>query len=125
MVDSRFSETRAVYKLAIQTFMYETLPNFYMQELCIPATHLATVLLQLFKDREALWKSCVKGKTAKTLNADKEKAPALVVDALKLGAFLARGLEKQAIKDDDRTFLVAFPGYDVRQVPTIRSDGII
>jgi hypothetical protein len=125
MVDSRFSDTRAIYKLAILTFIHETLPKTYMTELCIPAAHLATVLLQLYKDREALWKSCVKGKPAKTLNADKETAPALVVDALKQGAFLARGLEKQVVSDEDRTFLVAFPGYDVRQVPSTRSNGII
>ena len=42
-----------------------------------------------------------------------------------LGAFLYRGKEPRVIKDDDRTFLVAFPGYDVRQVPATRSDGII
>jgi hypothetical protein len=125
MVDSRFSDTRALYKLAILKFLQETLPKNWVKEFCIPLPHIATVLLQLYKDREASWQSCKKGKPAKTLFAEKEKAPALVLNAFVLGAFLYRGKEPRVIKDDDRTFLVAFPGYDVRQVPATRSDGII
>ena len=125
MVDSRFSETRALYKKAIEQFLTETLPKNWVEEYCIPVAHLATVLLQLYKDREAAWQSCKKGKPVKTLFAEKERAPALVLNPFKLGAFLARGKENKLLKDEDRTFLVALPGYDVRQVPATRSQGII
>ena len=122
MVDCRTADTRSVYKMAILEFIFEYLPKTWMEEYCIPAAHLATVLLQLFKDREAMWKSYPhKIKNAKAIsNPDKEKALALVLNATKLGDYLNRGKEPP-IKEEDRIFMVAFPGYVVRDVPATRN----
>ena len=122
MVDCRTADTRSVYKMAISEFIFEYLPKTWMEEYCIPAAHLATVLLQLFKDRETMWKSYPsKHKNAKAIsNPDKEKARALVLNAIKLGDYLNRGKEPP-IKEEDRIFMVAFPGYVVRDVPATRN----
>ena len=75
----------------------------------------------MFKDREEEWKSCKKGKKS-ILSTDKDKAPALIYDAHKHGEFLKIG--KINVIQGDKTFLVAFPGYDVRQVAATRKTGI-
>ena len=93
----------------------------YIRPFYVPIAHLATVLLEMYKDREEEWKSCKKGKKS-ILSTDKDKAPAIIYDAHKHGEFLKIG--KFNVIQGDKTFLVAFPGYDVRQVAAIRKAGI-
>jgi Ni,Fe-hydrogenase maturation factor len=77
------------------------------------------VLLQVFKKREASWKECKEGQKAETLNPlMKEQTPVLIVDALKYGAFLR--MPKRIIKPEEKTFKVAFPGCDVKDLPAFR-----
>ena len=49
----RFSETRALYKAAVLESLEEYLPMHYIKDHQIPVAHLATVLLRVYKDREA------------------------------------------------------------------------
>ena len=89
----------------------------------IPIAHLATVLLHVFKKREASWKECKEGPKAETLiPLMKEQTPVFIVDALKFGAFLR--MPKKLINADDKTFKVAFPGYDVKDLPAFRKKAI-
>ena len=97
--------------------------GFYIKEHNIPIAHLATVLLQVFKNREATWKACKKGAKVETLTQlQKEQTPVLVVDALKFGAFLK--MPKRLLSAPEKTFLVAFPGYDVKDFPAFRKKAI-
>jgi Ni,Fe-hydrogenase maturation factor len=77
------------------------------------------VLLQVFKKREASWKDCKEGQKAETLTPlMKEQTPVLIVDALKYGDFLR--MPKRIIKAEEKTFKVAFPGCDVKDLPAFR-----
>jgi hypothetical protein len=82
------------------------------------------VLLQVFKDREAIWKSCRKGVTTKGLSQkEKEEAPVIITNALEHEAFLNIGPNIK-IPEDQKTFLVAFPGYDVSSLPAFRKKSL-
>ena len=90
----------------------------------MPYAHLASVLLQMHLELEAQYYEKKKGPNAANLTAEKkETTPALVIDALKLGAFLnipGKGI----IEEEKKLFLVAFPGFDIRKVPVTRDAGI-
>ena len=47
----------------------------------------------------------------------------LVLDALKLGAFITAPA-KAEIPPDDKLFLIAFPGFDITKVAAARDKGI-
>jgi len=49
--------------------------------------------------------------------------PVLVLDAFSHSRFLF--LEKGDLPVEDKTFLVAFPGYDVTQLPAARAKAIV
>jgi hypothetical protein len=90
----------------------------------MPYAHLATVLLKMYKDFEDQYHAKKKGPKAINITAEKkETTPALIIDALKLGSFLNIG-GKGIIEEEKKLFLVAFPGFDVRQVPATRDAGI-
>jgi hypothetical protein len=123
MSDHRFADMRALYRGAVLEFLKEYLPKQYIHDHQIPFAHLATVLLKLHKDRETAWESCKEGKDPLTLTqAQKTKTPVLILNALDQGAFLHLGKMEPAA--DQKTFLLAVPGYDVRQVPAVRNKGI-
>jgi hypothetical protein len=123
MSDHRFADMRALYRVAVLEFLKEYLPKQYIHDHQIPFAHLATVLLKLHKDRETAWESCKEGKDPLTLTqAQKTKTPVLILNALDQGAFLHLGKMEPAA--DQKTFLLAVPGYDVRQVPAVRNKGI-
>ena len=80
---------------------------------------LATVLLQIYKNRETSWKSCTEGPKVETLTqVQKEETPVLILDGLKYGDFLA--LPKGTYTAEEKTFKVAFPGFDVKDFPAFR-----
>ena len=97
--------------------------NFYFKKHNIPIAILATVLYQIFKNRETFWKSCIEGPKVETLTQlQKEKTPVLILDGLKYGAFFR--LPKRAITAEENTFKVAFPGIDVKDFPAFRKRAI-
>ena len=99
------------------------MPTQYINDHQIPFAHLATVLLKLHKDRETAWESCKEGKDPLTLTqTQKAKTPVLVLNALDQGAFLHLGKMEPAVAQ--KTFMLAVPGYDVRQVAAVRDKGI-
>ena len=103
MVDNRLSIARSIYLAAIKKFHMEDLLNFYIRKHRIPIALLATVLLQVFKNRESSWKECKEGLKAETLSSkDKEQTPVFIVDALKFGAFL--NMPKRTIIANEKTF---------------------
>jgi hypothetical protein len=54
---------------------------------------------------------------------DKDLRPALILEALRMGTFFGVG-PKQAIDEEARTFLAAFPGFNISKVPAARDKGI-
>jgi hypothetical protein len=89
----------------------------------MPYAHLAFVLLQMYHELETQYREKKKGPNAANLAAEKkETTPALVIDALKLGTFLGTG--KTTIDEENKLFLIAFPGFDIRKVPVTRDGGI-
>ena len=90
----------------------------------MPHAHLATVLLKMHEDFEASYESPKRGPNANTLTPEqKESTPVLVLDALKLGAFITAPA-KAEIPPDEKLFLIAFPGFDITKVPGARDKGI-
>ena len=119
MVDNRFATARSIYSDAVRRFLIEDMGNFYIKQHNIPIAHLATVLSQIFKNREAQWKSCKEGPKAETLTQlEKEETHALIVDGLKYGAFFR--MPKRTLQPEEKTFKVAFPGFDVSSLPAFR-----
>ena len=119
MSDLRFSETRALYKAAVLEFLEEHLPTHYIKDHQIPVAHLASVLLRLQMDRETAWESCKEGKDPLTLTqTQKAKTPVLVLNSLDQEAFLHLGKMEPA--PEQKTFMLAVLGYDMRQVPAVR-----
>ena len=53
----------------------------------------------------------------------KGERPALILEALRMGTFFCIG-PKHAIGEEQRTFLVAFPGLNISKVPAARDKGI-
>ena len=47
--------------------MLEDIFNFYIKQHQLPMAMLATVLLQIYKNRETSWKSCTEGRKVETL----------------------------------------------------------
>ena len=123
MVDNRFATARSIYSDAVHRFLLEDMGNFYIKEHNIPIAHLGTVLSQVFKNRETYWKSCKEGPKAETLNPlQKEETHALIVDGLKYGAFFR--MPKRTLQPEEKTFQVAFPGFDVSSLPAFRKKAI-
>ena len=90
----------------------------------MPHAHLATVLLKMYEDLEASYESPTRGPNANTLTPElKESTPVLVLDALKLGAFLSAPANAE-FSPDDKAFLIAFPGFDITKVAAARDKGI-
>ena len=73
MVDNRPAEIRAFYKDAIYDF-YCLVDKEYTKESCMPAVHLATVLLKMYSDLEACYYGKQKGAKAVNLSEEKKKA---------------------------------------------------
>ena len=71
MVDNRPAEIRAFYKDAIYDFYY-LVDKEYTKESCMPADHLATVLLKMYSDLEACYYSKQKGPKAVNLTEEKK-----------------------------------------------------
>lgn len=55
MVDNRTSETRAIYKDAINDFIYGWLNKWYIDDHWMPLVHLATVLVKMHKDLDDVY----------------------------------------------------------------------
>jgi hypothetical protein len=121
MVDCRGPEMRALYRKAAHEFLTEWLPNTFVKDHHIPHAHLATVLLQMHEDRQT---ACEFGKKLQDplplTQVEKAKIPVLVLDAFLQASFL-QDEKKTNLPDKDRTFLVAFPGFDMSQVPAARA----
>ena len=119
MVDCRGPEMRALYAKAALEFLKKYLGTFITDH-HIPLAHLATALLQLHDDRQT---ACECGKNTQDplplTQVEKEKIPVLVLDAFNHAKFLHD--ETKAAPEKDRTFLVAFPGFDMSQVPAARA----
>jgi hypothetical protein len=124
MVDCRGPEMRALYRKAAHEFLTEWLPNTFVKDHHIPHAHLATVLLQMHEDRQT---ACEFGKKLQDplplTQVEKAKIPVLVLDAFQQASFLQHE-SKAELPDDKRTFLVAFPGFDMSQVPAARAKDI-
>jgi hypothetical protein len=121
MVDCRGPEMRALYRKAAHEFLTEWLPNTFVKDHHIPHAHLATVLLQLHEDREKACESGVDLQDPLPLTqVEKAKIPVLVLDAFQQASFL-QDEKKTNLPDKDRTFLVAFPGFDISQVLATRA----
>ena len=71
MVDNRTAEIRALYKEAIYDF-FTYLDREFTKESCMPAVHLATVLLKMHSDLEACYHNNHKGPKAVNLTEDKK-----------------------------------------------------
>ena len=71
MVDNRTAEIRALYKDAIYDFFYN-LDREFVNENCMPAVHLATVLLKMHSDLEACYYNNQKVPKAVNLTEDKK-----------------------------------------------------
>ena len=121
MVDCRGPEMRALYRKAAHEFLTEWVPNTFIKHHHIPHAHLATVLLQLHEDRQKACESGVDLQDPLPLTqVEKAKIPVLVLDAFLQASFL-QDEKKTNFPDKDRTFLVAFPGFNMSQVPAART----
>ena len=98
MTDCRSAETRRVYYEAIRDFMVYTVEQDWIEQYAIPPAHMAAVLLHIYKEREAMWTSCVEPENATLIpNQKKNKIPVLITNSIDHGIFLANG--KAIIKD--------------------------
>ena len=120
MVDCRGPEMRALYAKAAHEFLKKYLGTFITDH-HIPLGHLATALLQLHDDRQT---ACQCGKNTQDplplTQVEKEKTPVLVLDAFNHAKFL-QDETKATPPEKARTFLVAFPGFNMSQVPAARA----
>lgn len=67
MSDFRYSDTRSLCKMAVIEFLLKFLPRKCIKDHQISIASPATVLFQLYKDREATWESCKEGNDHLTL----------------------------------------------------------
>ena len=89
MVDNRPAEIRAFYKDAIYDFFY-LLRREFTEESCMPAVHLATVLLKMYSDLEACYYGKQKGAKAVNLSEEKKKTTlALILSCDKHSAYVS------------------------------------
>ena len=120
MVDCRGPEMRALYRKAADDFLTGYLGTF-IKDHHIPHAHLATVLLQMHEDRQKAYESGVDLQDPLPLTqVEKAKIPVLVLDAFVQASFL-QDERKTELPADKRTFLVAFPGFNMSKVPAART----
>ena len=123
MVDNRPAEIRAFYKDAIYDFFY-LLNKEFTEESCMPAVHLATVLLKMYSDLEACYYSKQKGPKAVNITEEKKKAARALILSYDLHSAYVSNKDPVLAHWDYRRYLIAFPGLDIRKVSLIRNQAI-